>query len=221
MAADERQEGERVREPLLGRAAASGSGRRSPRGRRRPTAPRPAGRRSRRAAPRNRGGQNSVVKSAVATRDRHADHERDGRGDQRPDQQRQRAELVALDVPVVGEGEAEEPELLERRVRLDVEADEEEADQRPGRRRRGRRGPTSARGRAGARAAAARACGRPPCVAPIDACFHPVLSGGASVSGLAVALSGRRPWPGPWSGSSAGSGAYWSSGATLWPAPSA
>ena len=68
-------------------------------------------------------------------RDRHADQERQTGGDQRPDDERQRAELFGGDVPVVVEGEAEDAELGERRLRFAGEAEEEVDDQRQDQRR--------------------------------------------------------------------------------------
>jgi hypothetical protein len=60
---------------------------------------------------------------------RHADDQRDRRGDQRPDQERERAEDATRDVPVVIERETEDPESVEGRPCLDVEPDEEEPDE--------------------------------------------------------------------------------------------
>ena len=134
MPADERQERERVREPLLDRAQLRDEHEHAPEAvdDRRDGGQQVREDRERRAQ-RPRAELGDVERRRDGDCD--ADDERHGGSDQRADDQRQRAEDRARDVPVVVEREAEEAELREREVRLRVEPDEEERDEREDARR--------------------------------------------------------------------------------------
>ena len=111
-----------------------------------------------------------------------------------PDQQRRaRRRCCCDDVPVVVEGEAEDAELRERRLRLDEEADEEERDQHQDQRRERRSGPTAGAGPGAARAATARATERPPPGCVTAAGLHQLRAAAAAP----LHVQRRRPWPWP------------------------
>ena len=128
-AADERDEGQAIGHPLLGRLELRGQ---------EEDAPQPVHDRGHRGEQLDQHGDRPAhapwgeLGHVDGGRNRHrdADHQRQHGGDHRADEQRQRAELFGVDVPVVVEREAEHAELGERRFRLPDEAEEEVDDQR-------------------------------------------------------------------------------------------